>query len=284
MAAESSENRNVRMMGAEMHRIAEHITIQMHYINDELLLAIQSEYIRQIKASTNQEEKDRIAKMGEEEKRKMEETLFNGYNNLLIAINNLLAIKRNRNSAKIMAPVLDSLKMRLRDLDRLLKQYRDVYKPRGRLMHNKLESHVVSPINTSKSYVHVPNHSPKQSSLRGSRNVSRGRISINPMALVGETYHKSNIKGFKHPSDPSKNEPGMVHSDQEIKQMKKKALQNLINRYTAKNEVNKRSAIRRFKLEMRQTNKLQKEVEANQAEFNAAERHRKTLKRKYENI
>jgi len=286
MAAESSENRDMRHMNAEMHAIAEHIRIQMHYINDELLLAIQSEYLKKIKASTNQEEKDRIVKMGEEEKRQMEETLFNGYNNLLIAINDLLQIERNRNSAKIMAHVLGLLKMKLKGLDHLLKQYRDVYKPRGRLMHNKLDSRVVSPINTSKSYVHVPNRSPKASSLRGSRNhtMSRGRIRINPIALKGETYHKSEIKGFKHLSDPSKNEPGMVHSNKEIKQMKKKALQELIKKYTAKNEVNKRSAIGKFKREMAQVNKLRKEVEANQAEFNAAERHRKTLKRKYENI
>ena len=286
MAAESAANRNVRHLNAEMRAIASHITKQMHYINDELLPAIQSTFIEQIHASTNQEEKDRIAKRGEKEKKIMEETLFNGYNNLLIAIKELLQIELSRDTVGIIAPVLGSLKMKLRDLDRLLKQYRDFYKPRGRLMRNKLESRAVSPINTSKSY--VANRSPKASSLRGSRNhtVSRGRIRINPIALKGETYHKSEIKGVKHPSDPSKNEPGMVHSDQEIKQMKKNALQQIHKKYKTSHATNNKLtyAIGKFKREMAQVHKLRKEVEENQAEFNAAERHRKTLKRKFNNM
>ena len=287
MAAESAANRNVRHLNAEMRAIAAHITKQMHYINDELLPAIQSTFIEQIHASTNQEEKDRIVKMGEKEKKIMEDRLFNGYNNLLIEINNLLKIELSRDTVGIIAPMIGSLKVRLRDVDHLLKKYRDVYQPRGRLMRNKLDSRVVSPINTSKPY--VANRSPKASFLRGSRNhtVSRGRIRINPIALKGKTYHKSEIKGVKHPSDPLKNEPGMVHSDQEIKQMKKNALQELIEKYTNNNNATNHklhAAIRRFKLKMGQTHKLRNEVIANQAEFNNALARREKLKRTYSNM
>lgn len=274
MAAESAANRNVRRLREEMHLIAAHITKQMHYINDELLPAIQSTFIEQIHASTNQEEKDRIVKRGEKAKKEMEETLFNGYNNLLIAINELLQIELRNDKVRIMASVIGSLKMKLKELDRLLKQYRDFYKPRGRLMHNKLESHVehpyVSPIYTSESYVHIPKSPPKISSLRGSR-TSRGHISINPIASEHAVERFGSRAVTTYPSSY-------------ISKAKKKAYQELIEKYTNNNNSTNHklhAAIRRFKLKMAQTHKLRREVQASQVKFNKALAKRKTLKRKY---
>ena len=257
MAAESSENRNVRMMGAEMHHIAKYIMDKKQYINDELYPTIQNVYVEKIMASTNQVERNRIVMIGEEKKREMEETLFNGYDNLLIEINNLLAIKRNRNSAKIMAPVLGSLKMKLKGLDRLLKQYRDVYRPRGRRMRNRLTHRSInrnrsrSP-NRNRNRLRSPNRN-RNRSRSPNRNRNRSLVSakrsvrIDPIAWERETYEKGS-RG------------NMTYSTAEIAKMKQKNEEALKSNEKLKKEM----------ASVADVCELRKQVEANQIEFNRA--------------
>ena len=264
MAAASSANNQISMLYGRMSDYHAHIGNQLTYINKELHMAIHNTYRLLMEKTPNQEEKTRLALEGEQAKANMEESLFNAYNRLYIGLGQLLSIPKNRKTLHIIEPAFIQIKDKVKQLDRLLKRFRDTYKPRGRLNVNKLtlrnernrsprRNETRRGRSRNRNYSNLA-RTRSRSAIRDPSRPSRGSIRINPVAYVRET----NAIGSRG---------NMTFSSDKIREMSHEAYKNIKNTFGSINE---------FKRSMSDANRIAREAaeiteEATQAAATASQ-------------
>lgn len=230
-------NNQVRTLYDRMNMFRDHINNQLIYIRNELYPTIHNTYRLKIEESSNAQERMELIRVGEEEKARAGQNLFDSYNRLYIGLSQLLDVPQDKDTIHIIEPVVTHIRTEIRKLDKLLKQFRDTYRPRGRLNINKL------------TYRNERNRSPVRNETRRGRNRNRNnsnvirararsiirdpsrprreeRIRISPVAFVRET----NAIGSRG---------NMTFSSAEIGEISNKAYKNVKKTY---------GSMRQFKL------------------------------------